>query len=84
MAWPRRFRRWARSWTRRAARLPGSAEGHVGLQFGGQERSFLVRVTTEQSSESEHGYVVTFDDMTELVTAQRNSAWADIARRIAS
>ena len=61
----------------------GSAEGHVGLVFGGQERSYLVRVTTEQSSEAEHGYVVTFDDMTELVTAQRNSAWADIARRIA-
>ena len=61
----------------------GSAEGHVGLLFGGQERSFLVRVTTEQSSEAEHGYVVTFDDMTELVSAQRNSAWADIARRIA-
>jgi two-component system nitrogen regulation sensor histidine kinase NtrY len=27
--------------------------------------------------------VVTFDDITELVSAQRNSAWADIARRIA-
>jgi two-component system nitrogen regulation sensor histidine kinase NtrY len=48
-----------------------------------QERSFVVRVTTERSSEDEHGYVVTFDDITELVAAQRNSAWADIARRIA-
>jgi two-component system, NtrC family, nitrogen regulation sensor histidine kinase NtrY len=42
-----------------------------------------VRITSEQSSESEHGYVVTLDDITALVAAQRTSAWADIARRIA-
>jgi len=42
-----------------------------------------VRVTSEQSSESEHCYVVTLDDITELVAAQRTSAWADVARRIA-
>jgi two-component system nitrogen regulation sensor histidine kinase NtrY len=40
-------------------------------------------VTSEQSAESEHGYVVTLDDVTELVAAQRTSAWADVARRIA-
>jgi two-component system nitrogen regulation sensor histidine kinase NtrY len=40
-------------------------------------------VTTEQSPDSERGYVFTLDDITELVTAQRTSAWADIARRIA-
>ena len=32
---------------------------------------------------AEHGYVVTLDDITDLVTAQRTSAWADVARRIA-
>jgi two-component system nitrogen regulation sensor histidine kinase NtrY len=42
-----------------------------------------VRVTSEQSGETDHGYVVTLDDITELVSAQRTSAWADIARRIA-
>ena len=42
-----------------------------------------MRVTTEKSDEEQHGFVVTFDDITELVSAQRNSAWADIARRIA-
>ena len=42
-----------------------------------------VRVTSEQSGETEHGYVVTLDDITELVAAQRTSAWADVARRIA-
>ena len=61
----------------------GSAEGQINLKKQDHERNFMVRVTREQSSEDEDGYVVTFDDMTELVTAQRNSAWADIARRIA-
>jgi two-component system nitrogen regulation sensor histidine kinase NtrY len=48
-----------------------------------QERNFSVRVTSEQAAESEHGYVITIDDITELVLAQRSSAWADIAQRIA-
>ncbi len=29
------------------------------------------------------GYVLTFDDITELLSAQRKAAWADVARRIA-
>jgi two-component system nitrogen regulation sensor histidine kinase NtrY len=58
-------------------------QGTVMLQRDGRERTINVRVTTEQSGESEHGYVVTLDDITELVAAQRTSAWADIARRIA-
>jgi two-component system nitrogen regulation sensor histidine kinase NtrY len=49
----------------------------------GQERNFSVRVTSEQAQDAEHGYVITIDDITELVLAQRTSAWADIARRIA-
>jgi two-component system nitrogen regulation sensor histidine kinase NtrY len=40
-------------------------------------------VTTEQAAEADHGYVVTLDDITDLVVAQRTSAWADVARRIA-
>jgi two-component system, NtrC family, nitrogen regulation sensor histidine kinase NtrY len=57
--------------------------GTIKLLRGGRERTINVRVTTESSSESEHGYVVTLDDITELVSAQRTSAWADVARRIA-
>ena len=53
------------------------------MSRNGQERNFSVRVTSEQAAESEHGYVITIDDITELVLAQRSSAWADIARRIA-
>src|SRR3984957_1444744 len=55
----------------------------VTVSRDGQERNFSVRVTSEQAAQSEHGYVITIDDVTELVVAQRTSAWADIARRIA-
>jgi two-component system, NtrC family, nitrogen regulation sensor histidine kinase NtrY len=55
----------------------------VTITRDGQERNFSVRVTSEQAPDSEHGYVITVDDITELVLAQRSSAWADIARRIA-
>ena len=55
----------------------------VTVSRNGQERNFSVRVTSEQAAQSEHGYVITIDDVTELVLAQRTSAWADIARRIA-
>src|SRR5207302_6881896 len=48
-----------------------------------RERNLSVRVTTEQSADEDHGYVVTLDDITELVSAQRTSAWGDVARRIA-
>jgi two-component system nitrogen regulation sensor histidine kinase NtrY len=65
------------------ARPSGMSEGQVNVRQLGADRSFVVRVTTEISDERQHGFVVTFDDITELVSAQRNSAWADIARRIA-
>jgi two-component system, NtrC family, nitrogen regulation sensor histidine kinase NtrY len=55
----------------------------IAISRDGQERNFSIRVTSEQAAESEHGYVITIDDITELVLAQRSSAWADIARRIA-
>jgi two-component system nitrogen regulation sensor histidine kinase NtrY len=59
------------------------AHGQVTLSRRGRERNLSVRVAFEQSADAEHGYVVTLDDITELVTAQRTSAWADVARRIA-
>jgi two-component system, NtrC family, nitrogen regulation sensor histidine kinase NtrY len=55
----------------------------IALLIDGEERSFSVRVTGQAPSEEDHGSVVTFDDITELVSAQRTSAWADVARRIA-
>jgi two-component system nitrogen regulation sensor histidine kinase NtrY len=52
---------------------------------GGTERTFNIQITIEQdeSDSDEKSYVVTVDDITDLVQAQRSSAWADVARRIA-
>ncbi|WP_299812966.1 PAS domain-containing sensor histidine kinase [uncultured Roseibium sp.] len=61
-------------------RLP---ETQVEIGRGGRLRTINVRITSEQSTRREHGFVVTLDDITDLVSAQRNSAWADVARRIA-
>ena len=57
----------------------GRAGGEVTIKRGGTPRSLSVQVT----SGSTDGYVVTFDDITDLVSAQRTAAWADVARRIA-
>ena len=58
-------------------------EDDVVIGRGEQSRSLHVRVTQERVDDHIEGYVVTFDDMTRLVSAQRMAAWADIARRIA-
>ena len=58
-------------------------QAQVMLVRGGRERTLVVRVALEADEEGAHGAVVTIDDVTELVVAQRTSAWADIARRIA-
>jgi two-component system nitrogen regulation sensor histidine kinase NtrY len=43
-----------------------------------------VRIAAERDARGEViGFVVTFDDVTELQSAQRKAAWADVARRIA-
>jgi two-component system nitrogen regulation sensor histidine kinase NtrY len=46
-------------------------------------RTLLVRIAAERDDDGITGFVVTFDDITELLSAQRKAAWADIARRIA-
>ncbi|AMN53428.1 ATPase [Labrenzia sp. CP4] len=58
-------------------------ESQIEITRGGRLRTINVRITREQSTRREHGFVVTLDDITDLVSAQRNSAWADVARRIA-
>jgi two-component system nitrogen regulation sensor histidine kinase NtrY len=71
-----------------ASRKPVYRE-QVTFYRSGAERTFNVQVTPEQRDSSPDGasdgwsYVVTVDDITDLVTAQRTSAWADVARRIA-
>jgi two-component system, NtrC family, nitrogen regulation sensor histidine kinase NtrY len=47
------------------------------------QRTLLVRIGADLSGGRTDGFVVTFDDITELQAAQRKAAWADVARRIA-
>src|SRR6185437_216030 len=51
----------------------------------GAERTFNVQITIEEgdADAEEKSYVVTVDDITDLVQAQRTSSWANVARRIA-
>src|SRR6202171_876734 len=58
-------------------------QGQITLLRDGHERNLSVRVSAEQPSQSRDSFIITLDDITELVSAQRTSAWADVARRIA-
>ena len=58
-------------------------QGQITLSRNGRERIFTVRVTSEAARGDSQSVVVTLDDITELVSAQRTAAWADVARRIA-
>jgi two-component system, NtrC family, nitrogen regulation sensor histidine kinase NtrY len=66
------------------ARRHGVAQGEVRMRRRGREQDLLVRMATRQTGEGLlEGYVVSFDDVTDLVVAQRMAAWGDVARRIA-
>lgn len=62
----------------------GVAQEEIRLTRTGSPEILLVRVAKRVSEDEElEGYVVTFDDVTSLVSAQRMAAWGDVARRIA-
>ncbi|MFA6020519.1 MAG: PAS domain-containing sensor histidine kinase [Rhodospirillales bacterium] len=58
-------------------------QSEIRLENNGGFRTLLVRVAVERLDDKIEGFVVTFDDITELLSAQRKAAWADVARRIA-
>lgn len=60
-----------------------SVQDEITLSRQGQTRMLLVRVVAERDAADVTGYVVTLDDITDLLAAQRQAAWADVARRIA-
>lgn len=67
-----------------AERRPNKAvEGQVMLIRNNNKLMLLVRIAAERLSKEIEGYVVTFDDVTELLSVQRRAAWSDVARRIA-
>ncbi len=58
-------------------------EAQINLSAGRRVRTLFVRIAAEQVDSEIKGFVVTFDDVTELLSAQRKAAWADVAQHIA-
>jgi len=62
----------------------GTAQGEIKVSRDGQLENLLVRMSRRLRDDGTlEGFVVAFDDVTDLVTAQRMAAWGDVARRIA-
>jgi two-component system nitrogen regulation sensor histidine kinase NtrY len=56
--------------------------GQIDVERDGRIRTLNVRIATE-TNEGARSFVITFDDITALISAQRSAAWGDVARRIA-
>jgi len=67
------------------ARSSGRSEyrEQITMLIDGQTRTLNAQVTQEREDASDHSFVITIDDITDLVVAQRSTAWSDVARRIA-
>jgi two-component system nitrogen regulation sensor histidine kinase NtrY len=61
----------------------GQIRDQIEVGAGPDYRTYQVQLTREGSIAESKGYVVTLDDITDLLSAQRTGAWADVARRIA-
>ena len=55
----------------------------IKIEINNKVRTFLTRISKEVTEGQLSGYVITFDDITELLSAQNKAAWSDIAQRIA-
>ena len=55
----------------------------INIMRRGKERTLSVQVTREDARDGRESHVITLDDITDLVIAQRSTAWSDVARRIA-
>ncbi|MEL6783096.1 MAG: PAS domain-containing sensor histidine kinase [Pseudomonadota bacterium] len=55
----------------------------ITILIGGRDRTLNVQISADDNEDQTHSHVITIDDITDLVSAQRTSAWADVARRIA-
>ncbi len=63
---------------------PGEVhEEQVTLKKGEQSVTLQVKVSAEISHQYVEGFIVTLDDITPLISAQRSAAWSDVARRVA-
>lgn len=60
-----------------------AVEAQVTVARGKKTLTLLVRIAAERQAKQVEGYIITFDDISELLSAQRRAAWSDVARRIA-
>ncbi|MXW90233.1 MAG: PAS domain-containing sensor histidine kinase [Rhodospirillaceae bacterium] len=68
----------------RVERNPARRHGsEIVIHRNDRARTLMVRLAAERLGSETVGYVLTFDDITDLQQAQRTAAWADVARRIA-
>jgi two-component system nitrogen regulation sensor histidine kinase NtrY len=58
-------------------------EGEIKFELNGFQKTFIVSIAAEKIKKEIIGFIVTFDDVSELLSAQRKAAWADVAQRIA-
>ncbi len=63
--------------------VTANSEDQVTVEMAGGSRIFDLQVSAYKGARNDTGWVLTFDDMTRLVSAQRHSAWREVARRIA-
>ncbi|MDE0110632.1 MAG: ATP-binding protein [Bryobacterales bacterium] len=66
-----------------SARRTGVATREFEVKRGGEPQHLSVTVSSLDSGQAESGFVVVFEDNTELVRAQRSEAWQEVARRLA-
>ena len=59
------------------------ADDQVNLETPYGTKNLDIRVSAYKGNQTDTGWVITFDDITRLVAAQRHSAWREVARRIA-
>ena len=55
----------------------------ITITHGDKIRILHARIVIEKFAGEIEGYILTFDDITELLLAQRKAAWSDVARRVA-
>ncbi|NGZ06594.1 MAG: HAMP domain-containing protein [Magnetococcales bacterium] len=72
--------------SQRDPRGPGIIATQFQMQIQGADRTYtlMVRVTPlDDGAGASHGFITTFDDISDILLAQRSHAWSEVARRIA-
>ncbi len=71
------------AFTRAKDDIDNQADDQVNIETSRGTRNLDIRISSYKDDQADTGWVITFDDITRLVAAQRHSAWREVARRIA-